>query len=167
MWNLPWPGIEPVSPALADRLLSPVPPGRSHQTVLEAEGLGQSVCQEGRGRIQNSSLKGWARLLRKGPERATLTRMVLVLQESEIKLVYIFSCCGKPLPVGCLQNRDLGQGKSRFMSRRIDGTLWSLLLLSACKRRCSCPSHLCSWPPWGRAPGLKGWMHPFVRIHFH
>ena len=28
-WNLPGPGIEPVSPALADRFLSPVPRGKS------------------------------------------------------------------------------------------------------------------------------------------
>ena len=31
MWNIPGPGIEPVSPALADRLLITEPPGKSQQ----------------------------------------------------------------------------------------------------------------------------------------
>ena len=30
MWNLPRPGIEPMSPALAGGFLSTVPPGKSH-----------------------------------------------------------------------------------------------------------------------------------------
>ena len=30
MWDLPWPGIKPVSPALAGRFLTTAPPGKSH-----------------------------------------------------------------------------------------------------------------------------------------
>ena len=33
MWNVPRPGIEPVSPALADRFLSTVPPGSPGRDV--------------------------------------------------------------------------------------------------------------------------------------
>ena len=35
MWNLPGPGIKPVSPALAGRFLSAVPPGKSEMQVLD------------------------------------------------------------------------------------------------------------------------------------
>ena len=35
MWNLPGPGIEPVSSALAGRLLTPGPPGKSDSKYLE------------------------------------------------------------------------------------------------------------------------------------
>ena len=34
MWNLPRPGIEPMSPVLADRLLSTAPPGESKKQYL-------------------------------------------------------------------------------------------------------------------------------------
>ena len=34
MWNLPWPGIEPVFPSLADRFSSTVPPGKSERGKL-------------------------------------------------------------------------------------------------------------------------------------
>ena len=37
MWNLPGPGIEPISPALADRFLPTVPPGQSRSIYLLAE----------------------------------------------------------------------------------------------------------------------------------
>ena len=35
MWDLPGPGIEPVSPALTSRFLTTVPPGKSYLGVLE------------------------------------------------------------------------------------------------------------------------------------
>ena len=35
MWNLPRPGIEPVSPPLAGRLLSTEPPEKSHRLFLK------------------------------------------------------------------------------------------------------------------------------------
>ena len=34
MWDLPGPGLEPVSPALAGRFLATVPPGKSRKLVL-------------------------------------------------------------------------------------------------------------------------------------
>ena len=34
MWNLPGPGIEPMSPALAGRFLSTAPPGKSHTILI-------------------------------------------------------------------------------------------------------------------------------------
>ena len=34
MWDLPRPGLEPVSPALAGRLLTTVPPGKSYDFFL-------------------------------------------------------------------------------------------------------------------------------------
>ena len=34
MWDLPGPGLEPVSPALAGRFLTTEPPGKSYHTVL-------------------------------------------------------------------------------------------------------------------------------------
>ena len=37
MWDLPRPGIEPVSPALAGGFLTTVPPGKSQVTVLRFE----------------------------------------------------------------------------------------------------------------------------------
>ena len=35
MWNLPGPGIEPVSPALAGRFLTTGPPGKSSQHIFK------------------------------------------------------------------------------------------------------------------------------------
>ena len=35
MWNLAGPGIEPVSPALAGRFLSALPPEKSHVAILD------------------------------------------------------------------------------------------------------------------------------------
>ncbi|KAJ8788368.1 hypothetical protein J1605_000424 [Eschrichtius robustus] len=37
MWDLPRPGLEPASPALAGRLLTTVPPGKPHGTILLSE----------------------------------------------------------------------------------------------------------------------------------
>ena len=37
MWDLPGPGLEPVSPALAGRFLTTVPPGKSHLLNLLME----------------------------------------------------------------------------------------------------------------------------------
>ena len=34
MWDLPGPGLEPVSPALAGRFLTTVPPGKSERNIL-------------------------------------------------------------------------------------------------------------------------------------
>ena len=36
MWDLPRPGLEPVSPALAGRFLTTAPPGKPHVTLLNA-----------------------------------------------------------------------------------------------------------------------------------
>ena len=38
MWNLPGPGIKPMSPALAGRLLATVPPGKSLLLALKMKG---------------------------------------------------------------------------------------------------------------------------------
>ena len=38
MWDLPRPGLEPVSPALAGGFLNTAPPGKSPGTLLMAEG---------------------------------------------------------------------------------------------------------------------------------
>ena len=35
MWDLPGPGLEPVSPALAGRFLTTAPPGKSPTSILE------------------------------------------------------------------------------------------------------------------------------------
>ena len=35
MWDLPGPGLEPVSPALAGRFLTTVPPGKPEEEVLD------------------------------------------------------------------------------------------------------------------------------------
>ena len=35
MWDLPGPGIEPISPALAGELLTTGPPGKSYKKTLE------------------------------------------------------------------------------------------------------------------------------------
>ena len=34
MWDLPGPGLEPVSPALAGQFLTTAPPGKSHYFIL-------------------------------------------------------------------------------------------------------------------------------------
>ena len=48
MWNLPKPGIEPVSPVLAGGFLSTVPPGKFNRTFLDlCEGPG---IEEGTGK---------------------------------------------------------------------------------------------------------------------
>ena len=35
MWDLPGPGVEPVSPALAGRFLTTAPPGKSQELFLK------------------------------------------------------------------------------------------------------------------------------------
>ena len=37
MWDLPGPGLKPVSPALAGGFLTTVPPGKSHKYFLKRE----------------------------------------------------------------------------------------------------------------------------------
>ena len=37
MWNLPEPGVEPMSPALAGRFLTTGPPGKSLHFLVEGE----------------------------------------------------------------------------------------------------------------------------------
>ena len=39
MWDLPRPGLEPVSPALAGRFTTTVPPGKPVQLILRSECL--------------------------------------------------------------------------------------------------------------------------------
>ena len=39
MWDLPRPGIEPTSPALAGRFLTTVPPGKPHYPILQIRKL--------------------------------------------------------------------------------------------------------------------------------
>ena len=39
MWNLPGPGIEPVSPALAGGFLTTAPPGKSYIIVFELQDI--------------------------------------------------------------------------------------------------------------------------------
>ena len=48
MWNLPGPGIEPMSPALADGFLSTLPPGRSSILLLKKKALPFSWGLHGR-----------------------------------------------------------------------------------------------------------------------
>ena len=47
MWDLPGPGIEPVSPALAGGFLTTVPPGKSCASVFKGSGSiidGKKIC---------------------------------------------------------------------------------------------------------------------------
>ena len=44
MWDLPRPGLETVSPALAGRLSTTVPPGKPHAYILSNEFLRSSSC---------------------------------------------------------------------------------------------------------------------------
>ena len=39
MWDLPGPGLEPVSPALAGGCLTTVPPGKPKRVILKASSL--------------------------------------------------------------------------------------------------------------------------------
>ena len=39
MWDLPGPGLEPMSPALAGRFLTTAPPGKSHPVFLKNQFL--------------------------------------------------------------------------------------------------------------------------------
>ena len=41
MWDLPGPGLEPVSPALAGGFLTTVPPGKPNFLILEGSKIGQ------------------------------------------------------------------------------------------------------------------------------
>ena len=43
MWDLPGPGLEPVSPALAGGFLTTVPPGKPHMTLFELW-FSQGIC---------------------------------------------------------------------------------------------------------------------------
>ena len=46
MWDLPGPGIEPVTPALAGGFLTTAPPGKSFPTFLNQQSLGICVAQK-------------------------------------------------------------------------------------------------------------------------
>ena len=43
MWDLPGPGIEPVSPALAGGFLTTAPPGKSLLVSYKAHSLGENL----------------------------------------------------------------------------------------------------------------------------
>ena len=43
MWDLPRPGFEPVSPALAGRFSTTAPPGKPHMTLFELR-FSQAIC---------------------------------------------------------------------------------------------------------------------------
>ena len=47
MWDLPGPGIEPVSPALAGRFLTTAPPGKSLYILLNGDYTGVMVLESG------------------------------------------------------------------------------------------------------------------------
>ena len=52
MWDLPGPGLKPVSPALAGRVLTTVPPGKPKEAVLPHQSdviLGKSLSSLGLG----------------------------------------------------------------------------------------------------------------------
>ena len=51
MWGLPGPGLEPVSPALAGRVLTTAPPGKPEDAILEKEYLGDKEPVEIKNRI--------------------------------------------------------------------------------------------------------------------
>ena len=61
MWDLPRPGLEPVSPALAGRFSTTAPPGKPRHAILKKEGRneGGSEGEGGRegGKKEESSLK--------------------------------------------------------------------------------------------------------------
>ena len=46
MWDLPEPGIEPVSPALAGKFLTTAPPGKSRRTLLQRKKGSQEGCSK-------------------------------------------------------------------------------------------------------------------------
>ena len=50
MWDLPRPGLEPVSPALAGRFSTTVPPGKSLMCILIAH-YGKVDCEHGMGSV--------------------------------------------------------------------------------------------------------------------
>ena len=65
MWDLPGPGIKPVSPALAGRFLTIVPPGKSLEMCLlslvhagrhEESNLGSSCSPKKKGELVDSNL---------------------------------------------------------------------------------------------------------------
>ena len=56
MWDLPGPGLEPVSPALAGRFLTTAPPGKSGVHLKEG-------VQEQRKGNQETIVQGWGRVL--------------------------------------------------------------------------------------------------------
>ena len=58
MWDLPRPGLEPVSPALAGRLSTTAPPGKSpHITFLKPGIWGQSFWKRAGGPVQLDMLR--------------------------------------------------------------------------------------------------------------
>ena len=59
MWDLPRPGIEPVSPALAGGFLSTAPPGKSLLLVLKIEALLLSRYGEEKAMAPHSSTLAW------------------------------------------------------------------------------------------------------------
>ena len=58
MWNLPGPGFEPVSPALAGRFLTPGPPGKSSPAILPTHLSMSWPCLEALQGL-NTPLQSW------------------------------------------------------------------------------------------------------------
>ena len=60
MWDLPRPGLEPVSPALAGRLSTTAPPGKPYRALLSGEGVllgpAQLCCSRSRSQCRAQCL---------------------------------------------------------------------------------------------------------------
>ena len=64
MWDLPRQGLEPVSPALAGRLSTTVPPGKPPLLPVLIETTGSSLIEAGPGQDVNNNLGNTVLVLR-------------------------------------------------------------------------------------------------------
>ena len=56
MWDLPRPGLEPVSPALAGRFLTTAPPGKPHGNILSRRGTWSRSHQKSYGGVSKEGV---------------------------------------------------------------------------------------------------------------
>ena len=91
MWDLPGPGIKPVSPALADRFSTTVPPGKSQERHFLKEALFRSPwigTQDehwGGPSLSTPTMTGWTVRVSWGTEK-TASQEVLFIHSFSIKI---------------------------------------------------------------------------------
>ena len=102
MWDLPRPGLEPVSPALAGRLSTTAPPGKPHTFILRSQFTQPclsvpevKVCAPGDGGT-------WAGETGTAPEAACSLNLCVCLARGHVGVLQVPALRPPPQPLPCV-----------------------------------------------------------------